>query len=258
MMRLSQDDFEDLAEEVSFCVENLKDPRCTIDVAGRFYEKAAESLRAHAILRLLIDADGDGFANDLVMSGQARRAFLRRCAREKYADYYLAFSRSGSMLDAMAGDDFALAEEIFSLSPTRYRKGDEYEDDFCWQRFLGLHLSGAPSRQLDESLTRLEAASDGAGAKLAVARALHAKDRSAFEDAFRDLLGERQEEVAEDPTAEEEVVAAAGTKVFVEGVAVLKLARRAKLKIAKEYPMCPILALRPHKAATPEDEFAVP
>ena len=95
----------------------------TLELAGRFYEEAAEALRAHAILRLLVDADGNGFSNDLVMSGHARRAWLRRCARDQYADYFLALSRSGSMFDAMAGDDFQLAAEIFRLSPAASARG---------------------------------------------------------------------------------------------------------------------------------------
>src|SRR5262245_45538210 len=180
LIHLGEEQFDDLASEVSYCVANLRDPRCVLPVAGRFYEKAAEALRAHAILRLLVDADGEGFSNDLVMSGQARRAFLRRCARNEYADYYLALSRSGSMLDAMAGDDFALAGEILTLSPRDFRQGDEYQEDFHWQRLLGLLAAGAPPTMGDAAISLLAAATEDSGARLAVARALYARQPAPF------------------------------------------------------------------------------
>lgn len=258
MIRLGEESFEELEGEVAFCLENIRHPACTMQIAGRFYEEAAEALRAHAILRLLVDGDGAGFSNDLVMSGHARRAWLRRCARDGYADAYLALSRSGSMLDAVAGDDLALAGEIHGLSPTRFRKGDEYEDDFAWQRFLGL-LAGAKAAELDGALSALEAAVEGAGARLAVAKALRGRKGDEFDDAFRALLVEREAENKEDAAlADEEVPVAAGALVYVEGIAVLKLARREGLPIAGEYPMCPTIALLPRKAATPPDEFAPP
>lgn len=246
-------------DEVGFLLGNLRHPACGLEVAGRFYEEAAEALRAHAVLRLLIDADGDGFSNDLCMSAHARRGWLRRCARHGYADYFLALSRSGSFFDALAGDNPVLAAEIFSLSPTEFRKGDEYEDNFCWHRFLGLHLANSSPAELDQALSRLDAAAEGAGTRLAVARALRTRDGEAFEAAFQDLLREREEENLENaPRAEEEVSAATDAKVFVEGIAVLKLASAAGIPIAAEYPMCPALALLPRKPANPPDEFAVP
>ncbi len=258
-VRIDESGFDGLAAHVAFCLENIRHPRCTLAEAGRFYEEAAEALRAHAILRLLIDADGDGFSNDLVMSGQARRAWLRRCARQQYADYFLALSRSGSMLDAIAGDDFPLAVEIFGLSPTALREGDEYEADFAWQRFLGLRIAGAPPAEIDAALAVFDAAVEGAGARLAVAKGLRSRDAEGFDEAFRALLAEREVENEEDAaTAEEEVAAAAGAQVFVEGVAVLKLARHIGIPTADEYPMCPTLALLPRQPATPDDEFSPP
>jgi hypothetical protein len=259
MLPFDEQAFGILAENVAFCLGNIRHPSCTMQHAGRFYEEAAEALRAHAILRLLIDANGDGFSNDLVMSGQARRAWLRRCTRHQYADYFLALSRSGSMLDAVAGDDLALAAEIFGLSPAAFRPGDEYPDDFCWQRFLGLLAAGAPTAELDAAIAALDAAAEGAGARLAAARALRAREAEAFDEAFRALLAERGAENEENAgPAEEEVTVAAGTQVFIEGIAVLKLARQLGIRIQPEYPMCPTLALLPRKPAAPADEFSPP
>jgi hypothetical protein len=259
MLRIDEKSFGLMDEEVAFCLANIRDPACTIQYAGRFYEEAADALRAHAILRLLVDANPDGFSNDLVMSGHARRGWLRRCARQQFADYFLALSRSASMLDAIAANDFPLAVEIFALSPVSPRTEDEYPDDFWWQRFLGLLVSGAPATQLDAALEALAVETEGAGARLGLARALRACDVEAFGQAFEALLVERKEENEGDATlAEEEVSVAVGAKVFIEGVAVLRLARQAGVSTQPEYPMCPALALLPAKAAAPPDEFSAP
>jgi hypothetical protein len=257
MPRIDEEAFELLEEQIDFCLENIRAPECALAEAGRFYEEATQSLRAHAILRLLIDADGDGFSKDLVISGYARRAWLKRCRQEKYVDYFLQLSRSGSMLDAMAGDDFDLAAELFRLSPATVQK-DEYEDGFWYQRLLGLFLSGAPVAEQSAALECLEAAAVD-GARVEVCRALGAEDDDAFERAFEGLLALREEEVEGDkPQAAEELSVLLDGKVFIEGIAVLKAARRAGMRIAPETRMCPTLALMPRKPGTPKDEFGPP
>ncbi len=254
MMRFGEDSFETLASHVSFCLENIRHPKCSLEEAGRFYEEAAEALRAHAILRLLIDANREGFSSDLVMSGQARRAWLDRCARSRYADYFLALSRSGSMLDAVAAEDWALAGEIFKLSPSAWRQGDEYEDDYCYQRFLGLHLTGGAE---EEALVGLERAAERGDGRVAFCRVLHHKDATQFEAAFQRMLERRASDiVADKQLADEDLSTAIGTQVFVEGIALLKLARRAGLSLAAEYPGCPSLALLPGEPGRPPDEFS--
>ena len=259
MLSFDEGSFDELATEVAFCLENIRHPKCTLEKAGHFYEGAAEALRGHAILRLLIDGDDAGFSNDLVMSAQARRAYLRRCTQANYADHFLAFSRSGSFLDAIAGDHIDIALEVFRMSPAAWRPGDEYEDDFCYQRLLGLLLGGASSDELAATLKQLDQVAEGRGARLDVGRALHARDATLFEQAFQDLLAQRSgENNADKFLAEEQLTVAAGTTVFVEGVAVLKLARRLGLPIAPEYPMCPTLALIEREPERPPDEFAAP
>jgi hypothetical protein len=259
MLPFSEDSFEDLAAEVALCLANIRDSGSTLQDAGPFYEGAAEALRGHAILRLLIDGDGEGFSNDLLMSAQARRGYLRRCAHAKYGDYFLALSRSSALFDAVAGDDVTLASEVFHLSPDSWRPGDEYEVDFCFQRCLGLHVCGSPAAALTSALEHFEKAAEGEGARLSVCHALHGKDPNAFESAFQAFLQARNAEIAETlDLADEQLIVALGTKVFVEGIAVLKIARRLGLPLAIEYPMCPALALIPRQPVEPEDEFAAP
>ena len=56
-MPFDESTFDELAQEVAFCLANIRHPACTMQHAGRSYEDAAEALRAHAILRLLVDGN---------------------------------------------------------------------------------------------------------------------------------------------------------------------------------------------------------
>lgn len=250
---------ETVEDEIAFCTENIRHPGCSLAMAGRFYEDAAEAFRAWAILRLLLEADRGDFAAGLALSGYARRAWLRRCAAARFADHHLAFSRSGSMLDCIAGDHPALAAEVFGASPVAPRPGDEYEDDFWWQRLLGSLLVSAPLDESRRAAAALDVAARGTGARVALATALLERDRGRFAAAFEDLLAERDaERGGEVRRAGGDLGVAAGARVFIEGLAVLKLARHLGLPVASEYPMCPTLALLPFPAPAPEDPFARP
>jgi hypothetical protein len=257
MKRFDERRFPGLEAHLEFCLDNVLATGATLDEIGRFYEEAEEALRAHAILRLLVDADVDGFATDLVTSGFGRRSLLRRAAREGYTGYLLASGRSNALFDALAADDLDLARELHAVAPPTWRQGDEYEDHFWYRRILGLVASGAAAADLDPALVALERAAEGAGAAIALCRALQARDADAFAEAFHARIAERRAEVAEDlPLADDHLPTALGTKLFVEGVALLKLARAAGLPVAREYPMCPALALLSRRNPTrPPDPF---
>jgi hypothetical protein len=257
MLSFGEEAFEELSSEVGFCLDNLQHPDCELKFAGRFYELAAECLRAHAILRILIDANPDKFSSDLVLSGYARRAFLRRCQKTGFWNYYGALSRTGSLFDAIAGDDLDLAAEIARLSPAAFRQGDEYEDDFWYQRYVGLLVSGAPEAERLAALGRFEVA-EANSIRLQLCQALERRDGRAFEEAFEELLRQRTADIETDSAAKEDLATAIGTKIFIEGVALLKLASRAGLTLAGEYSMCPTMAVERRQPTRPRDEFAQP
>jgi hypothetical protein len=260
MLRFGEESFEELAAEVGFCLDNIRHPDCVIKHAGRFYERAAECLRAHAILRVLFDAKPEKFSNDLVMSGQARRGYLRRCRADGFSDHYGARARTGSLLDALAAGDFELATDIAQLSPDRFQAGDEYEDDFCYQLFLGSCAAGEPAASRTAVLARFGAVLGNASpTRFEVCRAIDARSANDFAEAFEALLRERKAEVAKDGAVKEDLVAAIGAQIFVEGVALLKVARREGIAVHDEYPACPQMILELNEPTRPlTDEFAQP
>ncbi len=227
--------------------------------AGPLYEEFVENMRAHAILYLLVDAKPEKFFQDLIVSAFAWRHYLRRCAENHYRDYCSALSRFDAFFDALAGDHISLAVELVELGPRDWMQGDEYEEDFCWVRFLGVFAAqgNAAGPELDQLLARAETSLQGlSSGRLEVCRALRAGDSDAFATAFAELaLGWEKESEAVALRAEEEAVIAAGTQVFVEGLAVLRLAQRIGISVEQPFRGCPPLAQRPRRNPPIADPF---
>jgi hypothetical protein len=247
---------------------------CVVTDSGRFYRELTELLRAHAILRLVVAADAEGFSSDLIMSGRAARAHLRHHARPIHADRRRAdvllcaqpvrterrraHSCFGPFFDALAAGDIGLATEIADLAPSHWRPDQEPEEDFLWQRTLGLLLIGAHKPLIEAHLARFaERIVEGKDARLEVCRALYAADSLAFDKAFRGLLCQREIEILRERRRQAaDTCHSLSTQVYVEGIAVLKMARAGGISIAREYPMCPALALAERRAAEPQDKSA--
>lgn len=248
-----------IVEEIDFCMANIEHPGCSLALAGRFYDEMSASLRAMAISYLLLDADTNAFYTELVISAQARRHYLARCAKGGYADFYGVCSRWDPLFDALAARAASIARDIASLSPADWLEGAEYEDDYCYARFLHRYIAGDAQRhELEAILARFEAALEGASsARLALCKALLDRNQAAFDAAFDELLTDRSIEVEEERTgrAVEDVCAAVCTYVFVEGLGLLWLAESAGLKTQREYPSCPALARLPMTEPWPADNF---
>ncbi len=157
--------------------------------------------------------------------------------------------------DALAAADWALAQELLHAAPSPFRRSHAYEDDFCCAQLLRQLLEGAADRAAWAALlARAEAAfGDTDQPRLATCRALGERDQAAFDTAFDALIQARVDEIEEASSRElAEPPVLAQRAVFVEGLAMLQLARRLGLATAPEYHLCPSLARVPMVQAVPE------
>ena len=182
-------------------------------------------------------------------SADARITFLERLQREGITEeYYLASGRYGPLVDAVAAGDFESARRIAELSPDALQLG-EYDDDYHYAQALHRLVQGDPPVDEVESIADdLETFLNGEpSARLDVVRALIRRDQDAFDRAFEDLIYDFEESVrkAKERAQLEEPTILAQRVVFVEGLAILKLAQMQRLETASEYPYCPSLARRP-------------
>ncbi|WP_052518610.1 Imm49 family immunity protein [Archangium violaceum] len=202
---------------------------------------------------LLSEKDAGGFFSCLYRAADLYLQFLERHSGGAGLDpYYMARGRAEPLLDALAIGDVALARRIDALAATTYREGMEYEEDFWFFSLLPkLASAGADEREALEGLEvldgldQMEQALQGISyPRYDILLALAREDARGFERALKDLTGawmaERKREAGSglgNPYAGPE----AG--VFVEGVALVRVARVRGLRIREKYRLIPAAAL---------------
>lgn len=235
-----------MATEASFWLLGARDPGYPLEQLGDLSLEISDSVRGLAIAVLLARADTNAFLHNLIRSGNMRETYLRRCMDAGLLDdYHRGSGRYGPLLDAIASGDLGLAQRIVELSPTDWRSGCEYEDDYCYAQIIHRWVLGAwRAAEVTPLFDRFEAFAGGDSPRIAVCSALLAQDQRAFDEAFDLLLDAREEEVeAEKARGQpEEPAAVAQRLVFVEGLALLRIAEGRGIRTKLDYPMCPSLA----------------
>jgi hypothetical protein len=225
---------------------------------GDVIEDTATYFQALGSCNLLLNMDLAGFGKNLVYSAFARRWFLKWSRAEgNDRDEHLAISRSESFFDAVAAGAIAVAREIVDLSPDAWIADGEYEDDFYY--FFFLHRFIQRYRQTDPGLLSPilaqfgRALEGGDSSRLDICKAFAMNDGAAFGAAFEALINAHEEVVyvTDDPTAEPR------RNIFVEGLALLRIAERVGFVTESDYRYCPGTARLVNVPSLPEDIFAV-
>jgi|SRR5688572_10011671 len=228
-------------------------------------ETLSRCFQSMAICRLLETADTVKFRDNLARSAFARRFFLRKSSEaNNTTDRRLAISRSEAFFDALAAGHGLLAREIAARSIVEWHQGWEYEDDFCYVRYLHHVVMEPASLGTPASGERLQqftaAVASDEPPRLAVLRALDARDSQAFDAALRALLDERDAQLQErkerllDPDLET-FLHWPRTFVCVEGLALISIARAIRIDVADDLPLCPPLARLELSQVDAEDPF---
>ncbi|RYZ43106.1 MAG: hypothetical protein EOO71_05085 [Myxococcaceae bacterium] len=219
---------------------------------AELFSNAAVCYRVLALCTLLQDADMEGFANLLCKAGQARLAFLERAAQgaQRYAPGFLIASDTCGFSDALASGDLDTARAIARLSPVRHAQDLEYEEDFLFSRFLHLWvLAPRDIAGLELALERWASVVEEGDPdmRLHVCRELMEKNPDRFSQAIQSLVTERRREYRayrKQLDFDEEVAATTG-KVYLDGLALLRLAELEGLGPLPAFEMLPELARIP-------------
>jgi hypothetical protein len=181
---------------------------------------------------------------DLQRSGAAYSYFL-----ELAADGDKVTSRAAPFFDAVASGDRVLSQAIASHASRQQKPDRELPDDFLYVRLLMDRFFGrATDAETVSALGAFEAALEGTGTpRFEVCQALVSGDPSAFHDGFMSLVdahrawyttGLQEGRIAEEDWAIDGCI-------FIEGLALLRLAVMAGIPLEEEYPLVPSVALRP-------------
>jgi hypothetical protein len=212
------------------------------------YELLCRLYRQLGVGALLLTGRPTDFRRNLFKSGRAFAHFSEKAAaREKLT------SRAEAFFDAVACRDDQGARRIARASPARPDPSREYEEDFYALRCpMDLLLGEAPATVAGmlEAWAKL---GGGPDPRRDLWRAILQKDQKRFERSLVATIRARRARYRalerEDRLDPDE--AATLPHVSVEALAALELARRAGLKVGREYPTAPAAARRPGRWKQP-------
>jgi len=245
-----------MAYDIAFWMLALDNPDYPVAQLGNLSVELSDKLRALAIITLLVKGESDFFFHNLIRSGRAREIYLLRArAAGLVEDYHYVLGRPLPLLDLIAAGDLERARRIGAASPAHFRQGREYEDDH-WYAAVLLALLAEPSvpAAVDQALDAWERSLDGLDlSRLHVVRAIAAGSHEDFAPSFEALLDRRDAEIREEKQRNkiENATTLASRDVFVEGLALLRLAERAGIPTSPEYRYCPGLARLPMQQPFP-------
>ncbi len=214
---------------------------------------------ALGITVLLEDLDVARFRRHLCQAAQARCFFLERANRAPETILGEAISRSEAVLAALAAGSWTLARRIESLSRADWFPDAEYEEDFAFT--AAVHALVEAHGRVDAAvltpvLERIAAAVDGAEyARLAVLESLVSGDPGAFERALEDRIEERRATFDIAYPEGRSRIFDAHRCVFVEGLALIELARVRGYDLEPEHALCPSMGRASGEPEPPEDLF---
>jgi hypothetical protein len=233
-----------------------------LDDIGSSCERISDLYRALAISKVLLEADTNAFYHDLMRSGHTRDYYMARCHREGHLRHVsLAASNVNAYFDSLASAGWDLAKRLASFSATSWFRDDEYEDDFCYARFfhvLTLARSESAGGELEVLLDRYDLALEGnRNGRWYLCESFLSRNQEHFMSAFDEILRERTEQLAEEEESSlgEEMTFLTEKHVFVEGLAILRMAERIGLQTEAEYLYCPAIARLPMTAPFPNDGY---
>jgi hypothetical protein len=206
-------------------------------------ELISKSYRMRGLASLLLKGSHRDLAKDLQRSATAWLHYLRHAKDEEKAS-----AQADGLWCAIACQDLDTAAEIARSSRYTRNADLEYEDDFLYVAFLMRALVlGADRAEADDWVSKLDVFLQGEpSAKLDLCRALLARDEGAFDDALRRRIAEHRDWVAvmREREAFQDDEEATDAQVFLEGLALIRLAERNGMKPDEEYPLIPSMARR--------------
>lgn len=204
--------------------------------------------RAAGIGRLLTLADRTGFFASLTQSARCRVELLRMAAQSAQVPArFGTLSAVGPLLDAVAAAADGLAAEIVTFSTTPFLEYEELREDHDYARLLQWLVSR--QGRLEEGAARLSSCMqtlDGdPPPRLLLCKAILDRDQRAFDRSVEDAIAERAahfDRKARSLSVKDEAYET-DRFLFVEGLALVRLAAAAGLTVQREYRFMPGLAM---------------
>lgn len=242
-----------LAYDAAFWAMAFEDEDYDLAALGDIALEVGRKFRALGIMGLLATGDNAHLHDNLRLSGEYRNRYLQRVvsARQYDAHHYVC-GRVNPVFDLVAAGENAVLASMKTLSPPDFFPQREYLPDHCYANILsafslsGSGVSSAEGSSIPLYIEQYEQWLDGeTDPRFECCRALAESDEPAFLDAFHLLLAQRVEHIEERRSMDlEDVIIAAERFIFVEGLALLRLARLQSFDVDQDFALCPRIALK--------------
>lgn len=218
------------------------------------------SYRILGICALLRDMEGEQFARLLRKSGLARLQLLRQVAAQPHPPgTVLAISKDTGFVAALAAGALDTATRIAERSPDTFLEGVEYEEEFLFfhfqQRLLRTPRDEAALGSILDRWTRVVAGEPSV--YIDVCQALLEANEAAFCSALGEVLETRSESLRKyrkQLDFDRELDATEG-KVYLNGLALVRLAQSRGIAAPERLEMIPRLAREATCPALPADAW---
>ncbi|OJH37382.1 Imm49 family immunity protein [Cystobacter ferrugineus] len=231
--------------------------------SGKAYGIVALMYHRLALCEMLADVRVDRFQVLLCKSALVRIHLMRLAASGKAAHpLTTCASQNFSFVDAITAGQLDLAVELARLTSDRHEPRSEYEDDFLLHRFMQkrlLHLHAGEDHDFQSLMDRWERIVEGEHAPyFDVCRALLQRDGEGFHDALLAVIEERGRLFRQKDVYPEDARRTDGA-LFMNGLALLRLAELNGMPTQREYPNIPHFARLPvSKLPLPLDSWMRP
>ena len=244
---------DDIKENISVIASNI-----SVSEIEEVFEALCFQFESLGIYGLLTKYDLDDFYRNLILSGFCRRSYLERCKAKGVSEsLYHAISRTQSVFSCIVADQVNLAKELISMSSNVWLKDGEYEDDFLYYQFIyKLLISPKNKNELTSILESFEKVLDGDfSSRYSVCKSLLDRNNEAFNEAFTDLIIERENYI-DNKVFHNDPMFLAHDFVFIEGLGLLLLARSLGMVVEKDYKYCLDVLITDAKVELPDDIFS--
>ena len=232
-----------LANEACFWAQGLKNPDTPFSELGRLSLELSTIFKQLSIVVLLLNDDSKQFHYNLIRSGLTRETYLARCIENGFLfDHHRASGRYEPLMNVIATNHFDSARRIAKLSPKEWLKGHEYEDDYCYaQIFHRFIQENPPEIEIIALIDQFESYLQGeANTRFEICKALSTRNQKAFDRAFDALLDEKESTLLKEiKRGSITPIGMVTEQVFIEGLAILRVAERRELHTEIEYKYCP-------------------
>jgi len=219
---------------------------------GFSYYSVSKEYRKIACLRLLSKANKKEFASSLAKSAQAWIYFMGLIKQGRnFEDEFNCGIRYISLFDALSCGIIKYAVAIAKSYPNKHTSDYEYEDDFLFYQFISqltLLSQDEKHKDLKEILARWKEVLQGDPCCFYnICEALQHNDKDAFSNALIEIIQERNEKFENwkiSPSYIEEVVASS-QHIYVNGLALLRLAELLNIDISEEFESLPNISRVP-------------